>query len=164
MARQCGPLRIIGSFNGICFYRLEGLYYARSKTSLCRQRFREDSCFQRSRESCQRFAKGNRMASFVYRNLKKPHREYPVFCRLKSMAIRLFREGKEEEEVLVILRKQVRRMARRKFGKKQRIRPRRPKGVNIKGGPILIFKASSIGLMPPTILPSGKRSRRYAPV
>lgn len=94
MAKQAGEIFIEGSFDDLCFYRLEGKYYVRRKSSLNSRKFWKHKAFEGSRKSCQRFAEGNRLASKLYRMVKEEKRAYKLFCFIKKKAILLIKEGK----------------------------------------------------------------------
>jgi hypothetical protein len=100
MAKQVGDIKVTGTIEDICFYRMEGNYYVRMKSSLTGKRFWRDKAFEGSRRSCARFASGNRLASQVYRSIEKKKRYYPIFCSLKTRAIELIRKGLGEEDVI----------------------------------------------------------------
>ena len=53
MAKQMGALQIRGTVGGICFYKMEGMYYARTKSSLSGERVKTDPAF----EETMRYAK-----------------------------------------------------------------------------------------------------------
>ena len=104
MAKQCGDIKLTGSIDDLCFYRMCGEYYVRMKSSLMGKRFWKDAAFEGSRESCQRFAEGNRLASKLYRMVEEEKRMYSLFCFLKKRAIQLLKDGKsllKVEEVLI---------------------------------------------------------------
>ena len=66
MARQAGNIFIEGIIDDLSFYRMDGKYYVRMKSSLTGVRFWKAKAFERSRESCRRFSKGNKLASKLY--------------------------------------------------------------------------------------------------
>ena len=104
MAKQTGPVKIVGTIGNICFYKMEGKYYVRMKSSLTGKQFWKHDAFAGSRRSCKRFAEGNKLASKVYRMIEKEKRAYKLFCFLKKRAVLLLKEGKgvlEVEKVLV---------------------------------------------------------------
>jgi hypothetical protein len=100
MARQTGDIKISGTIGDICFYQMEGEYYARSKSSLSGKRFWKDPAFEGSRGSAERFGMGNRLASQVYQRLPKDQRKKGLFGVLKSAAIALLKQGRAEAQVL----------------------------------------------------------------
>jgi hypothetical protein len=103
MAKQIGEIRITGTVAGITFYRMDGQYYARRKSSLRGERVKGDKRFRRTMESAGRLGRGSQWASRVYRSLPREQQVYALFCRLKSAAIRALKEGKKEKEVQALL-------------------------------------------------------------
>ena len=103
MARQAGDIRITGSFDGFCFYKMDGEYYIRHESSLTGKRFWKDKAFEGSRRSCSRFGTGNRLASRVYALLTREQQAKGLFARLRSMAIALLKQGQPEEAVMLAL-------------------------------------------------------------
>jgi hypothetical protein len=100
MARQTGEIKIVGSFDDICFYKMGGEYFARMKSSLDSKRFWKDMAFERSRKSSEDFGKANKLASKVYRSIEKNKRDYSLFSLLKTEAIALIKERLSDEEVI----------------------------------------------------------------
>ncbi len=103
MAKQAGAIFIEGTIDDLCFYKMDGRYYVRMKSSLSSKKFWKDKAFEGSRKSCSRFAEGNQLASRLYRMVEEEKRVYSLFCFLKKKAIALLKEGKslsEAEEVL----------------------------------------------------------------
>jgi hypothetical protein len=115
MAKQVGDIKTTGTIDGICFYKMEGEYYVRIKSSLTAKRFWKDKAFEGSRRSCARFAGGNRLASQVYRSIEKKKRYYPLFCSLKTRAIELIRKGRSEEDVINVLQSYLQEAIRKKL-------------------------------------------------
>jgi len=104
MARQAGKIWITGTIGGLTYYKMEGKWYVRTKSSLTRKRFMRDASFERSRKSAERFAMGNKLASKLYHRVEKSKRAYKLFCFLKKRAIALLKEGKcvmQVEELLI---------------------------------------------------------------
>jgi hypothetical protein len=102
MAKQLSGF-IEGTIDDICFYRCEGNFYARMKSSLTGKRFWRDEAFSGSRKSCGRFGEGNRIASKVYRIISREKRVYALFCFLKKRAILMLKVGSSVEETEVLL-------------------------------------------------------------
>ena len=107
MAKQTGAIIIEGTIDDITFYQMEGKGYARSKSRLRGERVKRDPRFQRTMQSANRFAKGNQLASTVYRSLPREEQVYTLFKELKRTAILAIKEGKEEAEVMMLLRQRV---------------------------------------------------------
>lgn len=67
MATQIGLLRITGTVDGICFYRMGSVYYARKKSSLSGKRVKKDPAFADTIHHAKRMGKASKTASFIYR-------------------------------------------------------------------------------------------------
>jgi hypothetical protein len=104
MAKQSGEVFIEATIDDLTFYKMDGLYYVRMKSSLSSKQFWKGKAFERSRESCKRFSEGNKLASRLYRIVEEEKRNYKLFCFLKKRAIQLLKEGKslaKAEEILI---------------------------------------------------------------
>ena len=100
--KQSGDIRMTGTFDisDITLYRMNGEFYARSKSTLTGKRFRKDKAFEGSRRSNERFKRGNELASQVYQAMPEEKRFYKLYCRLKREAILYLKCGKTEEQVV----------------------------------------------------------------
>lgn len=67
MAKQIGLLTVTGTVDAVCFYRLEGLYYARGKSSLTGERVKRDPVFAGTMRHAKRMANASKIASAIYR-------------------------------------------------------------------------------------------------
>jgi hypothetical protein len=105
MARQAGNLRLVGTIDGITFYKMKGDYYARTKSSLDRKRILRDPSFQRFRECSKVFGKASKLASQLYRLFPKEMRKHGVHGKLTGELNLLFREGKTSEQAIEIMLK-----------------------------------------------------------
>jgi len=156
MARQTGDIVITGIIDDMTFYKMEGAYYVRMKSSLTGKRFWRDRAFDGSRRSCKRLGRGSALASKVYRSLPREERQYALFCLLKREAIALLKKGMGEEEVLSVLHGGI---AGRIVAKKSRKRLKK------KIACIKVFKACpSISIVPNFYKKTCKRSKVYSPV
>lgn len=106
MAKQAGPLYLTGTIDDITFYKMEGEYYARKKSSLTGKQFRTDPRFARSRKSAASFGAASELASDIYWQLPKAQRGKGVVNKLTGKVGKLLREGKTPEEVTTILLQQ----------------------------------------------------------
>ncbi|ANE49639.1 hypothetical protein [Flavisolibacter tropicus] len=100
MARQAGPLFFTGTIDDITFYKMEGVYLARKKSSLNRRQFRTDPRFARSRKSAEAFGEASQLASAIYWQLPKNQRGKGVVNRLTAQVGELLKKGKTREEVI----------------------------------------------------------------
>lgn len=103
MAKQIGTIKITGTVAGVTFYRMEGQYYARRKSSLTGKRVKRDPRFRRTMASARRLGSGSQLASKVYRSLPRQEQVYALYKELKSLAIHSLKEGLSEAEVLRVL-------------------------------------------------------------
>jgi hypothetical protein len=101
MAKQAGPLYLLGTIDDITFYKMEGQYFARKKSSLNKKRFRTDPHFKRSRVAAGRFGEASKLASTIYWQLPKEARGKGVVNRITGQVGRLLKEGKSKEEVIL---------------------------------------------------------------
>lgn len=97
MARQLNGF-IEGTIDELLFYKMEGEYFVRMKSSLTGKRFARDKCFEGSRRSCSRFGLGNRVASFVFNLVTQEKRTTQLFPFLRRKAIELLKQDKTVEE------------------------------------------------------------------
>ena len=98
MAKQLGPFFITGTIDRICFYRLDGEYYARSKSSLSGERVKTDPAFTETRMYASILKEASILASSVYRSLHSDQRQHVLYRQLTGMAMRLLKEGKSIAE------------------------------------------------------------------
>ena len=100
MARQIGILKFSGTLYGLTFYKLDGLYYVRRKTSLDRKRVMHDPCFAASRQCMSRFGLASRIAKQVYHKLPERKKRPGLFGRMTGKASRMLFTGEPPEVVL----------------------------------------------------------------
>jgi len=103
MAKQAGPFFITGTIDSICFYRMDGSYYARAKSSLDGKRVKKDPAFRETMRYAELMAKASSIASIVYRALPEEQKVKGSFRKLVGRVIRLLKENKTPEEILVLL-------------------------------------------------------------
>jgi len=87
------------------FYRLDGAYYVRRKSSLSRKRVLKDPRFARSRAAAGRFGMAVKLASLVYRRLPAEERGHGVIGRLTAVANKFLCAGYDREQALLMLEK-----------------------------------------------------------
>lgn len=103
MARQLTGF-ITGTYDDLTFYKMEEQFYVRMKSSLTGKRFWQERCFEGSRQSADRFGKGNNLASKVYQSIDAEKRVYNLFCFFKRRAIAMLKAGRSLEATEGILR------------------------------------------------------------
>jgi hypothetical protein len=98
VARQIGEYRFVGTTeDGLCFYKMEGEYYVRRKSCLTGKMFRTRKCFEGSRRSAARLARGSQLAALVYARFEK---QADMYKQLKSRAIGLLKKEMAEDEII----------------------------------------------------------------
>ena len=107
MAKQIGEIKIVGTFADITFYKMDGQYYARMKSSLTGKRVKRDPMFARTMQSARRLGRGSQLASKVYRSLPRTEQVYPLYKELKRIAVLGLKNGKGEDEVMTLLEQRV---------------------------------------------------------
>lgn len=107
MAKQIGDTIFTGTVGNLVFYKMYDQGYVRTKGSITRKQFKTKACFAGSRRSAERFALGNRLAGEMYRRLPVNEKTYTLFCKLKSIAIQLLKEGKTADAVNTYLKQRV---------------------------------------------------------
>jgi hypothetical protein len=103
MAKQGGPFYITGCYGSICFYRMGGKYYARLKSSLDGKRVRRDPAFYKTMHYAKLLGRAAKIASSVYKGLPEEEKERSLYRKLTGRAMLLLKEGKREEESIIIL-------------------------------------------------------------
>lgn len=99
MARQIGPIKITGTVDGVTFYKMDGVYYARMKSSLTAKKVKTGASFALTRRYAQWLGEASKMASQAYRTLPREERRYELFCELKKLAHKRVKEGAAREMI-----------------------------------------------------------------
>lgn len=69
MAQQMGLLKIRGTVHDICFYKMNGTYYARKKSNLTGERVKSDPVFAETMRHAKRMGNASKIASALYKEL-----------------------------------------------------------------------------------------------
>jgi ribosomal protein L13 len=105
MAKQAGIIKIKGTIDGICFYKLDGNYYARTKSSLDSKRVKTSKPFRETMRYARLFAKASVIGSTIYRMLPKDKRSRNVYQQLTGKAMKMLKDDLSEKEVIKKLKK-----------------------------------------------------------
>lgn len=103
MAKQCGDVFFTGTIDGVCFYKMNGEYYARISNPLTARRVKHDPAFAGLMQYAQAMKKACPMASALYKTLPEDKRTNALRRSLIGVGIDLFRKGVGEERVYEIL-------------------------------------------------------------
>lgn len=91
MAKQTGVYKITGCVEGICFYQMDGQYFARKKSSLSRNRVLHDPAFLKTRLYASLLAKAAKIASVYYHTLPEAERNLQVYRRITDEVMRVLK-------------------------------------------------------------------------
>ena len=106
MARQAGPHFFTGTIDDLVFYKLGENYYVRRKGSVSagtKKRMKQDNEYPVMRMRQKEFGAAAELVGKMYYTLPKAVRKHGLFGKLTGVAVRLLREGKNEEQVLTLL-------------------------------------------------------------
>lgn len=104
MAKQAGILKMTGTVGNICFYKLEGQYYVRRKSSLSGKRVKNDPAFRETMRYAALLGKAARIASGIYKTLAAGQkREWP-YRKLTGQVMQLLRQGTAETTIIELLK------------------------------------------------------------
>ena len=82
-------MKIKGTINGICFYCLDGEFYARAKSSLSGERVKTDPAFAETMRYAQRMGSASTIASEIYKMIVPQHeRSRDRFREMVRMVMR----------------------------------------------------------------------------
>ena len=91
MAKQSGVHKISGSVEDICFYQMDGQYYARKKSSLSRNRVLHDPAFSKTRAYASLLARASKIASVYYHTLPAAEQNLQVYRRITGEVMRVLK-------------------------------------------------------------------------
>ncbi len=103
MARQIGTYKITGTVDEICFYKMNGKYYARLKSSLTGKRVKKDPAFANTMRYAGLLAEASKIASAIYRQLVPEQKEKGLYKRMTGQAMRLLKESHCPEIVKALM-------------------------------------------------------------
>jgi len=107
MAKQIGDIFITGTYDDLCFYKMDGQYYVRMKSSLTRNRVRKSAAFANTMKSADELGSASVLASRVYRSLAKDKRKVTLYRKMTGMAKLLLNQGESKERITELLKKYI---------------------------------------------------------
>lgn len=100
MARyNCIP-PVTGTIDDFCIYQMRGRYYLRSRSSLTRERVKQDPAFAQTRHFAGLMARASKIGSAVYASLPADCKKHPLYLKLTGEAMTWLKYGWKEEAVL----------------------------------------------------------------
>ncbi|SEN28532.1 hypothetical protein SAMN04488505_109145 [Chitinophaga rupis] len=108
MAKQVGPVFLTGTVGNITYYKMDGQYYARSKSSLSRKRVKRSRSFKRTMEYADWLAQASKIAAAIYRLFPRKTRQHDDYRTITGQAMQLLKSGVEKEIIQELLEKEYR--------------------------------------------------------
>jgi hypothetical protein len=106
MARQAGKIKIEGrTFGRLVFYKMNGGYYARTKSSLTGKRVKKDPRFQSTMRSAGFLGRASKLGSAIYKALPKEKRQFWMYRAFTGEAMMMIKQGMMEEEIKELMMK-----------------------------------------------------------
>jgi hypothetical protein len=103
MAKQAGDFFIEGTMDDLTYYKIDGKYYVRMKSSLTGKKFWKNKAFEGSRKSAMLLGKASGIASLFYRSYPKKKKYKGLFNTMVGKVKLWLRDGKSEEEMMFLL-------------------------------------------------------------
>jgi hypothetical protein len=103
MARQAGPIFLIGTFDGVHFYKMNGIYYVRMQSTLDAKTVKTSPRFRNTMKYAAMMGFSSKIASAVFKALPPEFKESWMYRAFVGDAMRLFKQRKPYEEVYAIL-------------------------------------------------------------
>src|SRR5436305_15155691 len=104
MGLQDGIIKITGTIDNLTFYKMDGVYYVRKKSSLSRKKVLKSPRFERTRQHASQLAEASRIASQVYKLIPKEGRNILLFRSLVGQAKSLLAAGQNKEVIINTLK------------------------------------------------------------
>ncbi len=96
-------LRITGTIDNLCFYKMDGQYYVRMKSSLTGKRVKKDPAFSATMRYAGFLADAARIASAVYRKVNADQQVKGLYRKITGEAMRLLKEDQTIADVTGLL-------------------------------------------------------------
>lgn len=108
MAKQVGPVFLTGTVGNVTYYKMDGQYYARSKSSLSRKRVKRSRSFKRTMQYADWLAQASKIAAAIYRLFSRKTRQHDDYRTITGQAMQLLKSGVEKEIIQELLEKEYR--------------------------------------------------------
>lgn len=99
MAKQVGPIWLQTTWDDLTFYKMEGKYYARKKSSLTREKVLTHRAFAKTRRSASRLVTASKIASAIYKALPSDWRQFWMYRAFTGEAINALKAGQTPAQV-----------------------------------------------------------------
>lgn len=88
-----------GTIGNATYYVMNGIGYARSKSSLTGKRVKTSPAFKKTMEFARKLGEASTLASALYKTVPAKQKSIGLFRKITGMVITGFRKGNNEEEV-----------------------------------------------------------------
>ncbi|HEY8916693.1 MAG TPA: hypothetical protein VIM87_09650, partial [Chitinophaga sp.] len=99
MPKQKGPVYFTGTRGDACFYKMDGQYYVRKKSSLSGKRVKESSSFELTRVYADLLGQASRLAAAVYRPLPREQKKLTLYRAMTGEALQMLKQGVNAEVI-----------------------------------------------------------------
>jgi len=99
MGKQAGPDYITGTVGDRTYYKLNGQYLVRAKSTLSRRRVKRSPAFRRTMEYAGWLAQASKVAAEVYRMIPRERRRVEKYRAMTGMAMKFIKEGMDKAMV-----------------------------------------------------------------
>lgn len=99
MAKQIGPYSITGTVDNLCFYKMEGKFYVRSKSSLSGKRVKKDPVFKQTMFYAGLLSAASTIASGIYKQILADDKVKGLYRRITGEAMQLLKAGNNKAAV-----------------------------------------------------------------
>lgn len=105
MAKQKGPVYFTGCSNGITFYKMDGKYYQRRKSSLSGKRVKRDPVFKRTMKYAGLLGQASKLAGSIYRSVPLKDRKHALYRQMTGEAMRMLKQEMDTAHIEEQLKK-----------------------------------------------------------
>lgn len=99
MGKQVGPNYITGTVGDRTYYKLNGQYLVRAKSTLSRKRVKRSPAFRRTMEYAGWLAAASKLAAAVYAMMPRDQRKVKEYRQMTGRAMELIRQGADARVV-----------------------------------------------------------------
>ena len=92
-----------GTHDGICIYHMRGSFFVRTASSLTAERVKKDPAFAETRRNSSLMSRAAKISSAVHKEIRGKKKTRETYRLLTGEAIRMLRNGQEEQEISRIL-------------------------------------------------------------
>jgi hypothetical protein len=103
MATQTGNIKITGTIDNLCFYKMNGQFYVRTKSSLTAKRVKQSPQFKLTRVYAGLMGQASKIASLIYKELPRNFRRFWMYRAFTGEAFQLLKAGNTIEETTQLL-------------------------------------------------------------